>query len=427
MGAPKMMLAGAGEKLQYLTHEFNDNTIRFVLRYPGRLDPEILSASVKALIEQVDILHGSFYNDKLNAYWIIHSDYEESNYFVYLRTEGDPFVTAQSMSLLPILHDSKTQLRCCLVESQTESAIALNIGHLCVDGGDGKYLLNKLAECYRRIASTGCADGIEIKQGSRAPEQIYEGIRPKDFLSLIKLPGSDIKSEFPFANDAPGRADLVRTTIPASVMTAARRRAKTAGATANDLLLTAVYRAYAAVPEVDASAPMSVMSMMDLRRHCEHGESAGLSNMSGTFPTRLEGGVQGEFCETLALITAQTSAAKENPLAGMDSMPLMHGAVRTMPMWLLLLAAGKFYGSFSLGLTNLGNIDCSQLSMGDFVPTEGIFGGPLKKKPGMQISAASFDGICSLCIAGQYTSEDAVLLQELLDHMTKEITAYAEK
>ena len=35
MSALKIRLAGAGEKTQYIVHEFNDNTIRFVLRYPG--------------------------------------------------------------------------------------------------------------------------------------------------------------------------------------------------------------------------------------------------------------------------------------------------------------------------------------------------------------------------------------------------------
>jgi len=220
---------------------------------------------------------------------------------------------------------------------------------------------------------------------------------------------------------------MVRTVIDADTMSAARRRAKGDGATANDLLLTAVYRAYAQMPQVDSNAPMSVMSMMDLRRHCDDGESDGLCNMSGTFPTKLSNGVQGSFSDTLAEVAAQTRTAKENPLAGMDGMPLIHGAVRTMPMKVLLLIAGKIYGSFSLGLTNLGNIDCKTLAMGDMAPTEGLFGGPLKKKPGMQVSAASFDGVCSLCIAGNYNAEDVKLLDAFLNKIAAEILTYAKE
>lgn len=424
MSVPKMVLAGAGEKFQYLVHEFNDNTVRFVLRYPGLIDPEALSAATKAIIERVDILHGSFYNDALNAYWMIHGEYDESSYFQYIRTQGDPFVTAQSLSLLPILSDSKTQMRVCLVQSDTESAIAVNIGHLCVDGGDGKYLLSKLAESYNLILSTGTAEDLEIKNGNRAPEQIYQGLGPKDIASLLKIPGSGVVSEFRFANDLPGRNSITRTVVPADTMALARKKAKAEGATANDLLLTAVYRAYAVLPYVEETAPMSVMSMMDLRRHCDDGESDGLANMSGTFPTKLMEGVKGSFSDTLAEVAAQTQTIKDDPLAGMDGMPLIHGAVRTMPMKLLLLVAGKIYGSFSLGLTNLGNIDCKTFAMGETTPTEGMFGGPLKKKPGMQVSAASFDGACSLCIVGQYTAEDRALLQTFLDKIAAEILGY---
>ena len=427
MSKSKVMMAGAGEKFQYLAHDYNDNTIRFLLRYPGLLDPDTLCAATDAVIRGADILHGSFFNDPINAYWMIHGEYEESCYFQYIRTSGDPMVTAESLSLLPVLPESQTQLRCYLVQSETESVVALSISHLCVDGGDGKYLLEKLVESYNLIYRNGNPEGLEIKNGSRAPEQIYVGNSPKELLSLLKMPGSDVKSGFPYANEYPGRLNMVRISIPADVMGAARKRAKAEGATANDLLLTALYRAYGALPEVDENAPMSIMSMMDLRRHCDDGESDGLANMSGTFPTTLQEGTVGTFSHVLSQVSAQTRAAKENPLVGMDGLPLIHGAVRTVPMKLLLLAAGKFYGSMALGMTNLGNIPGAALAMGDLIPTEGVFGGPVKKKPGMQVSAASFDGECALCVAGQYTREDAAVLQSLLDHMAEEIKAYAEE
>ena len=78
-------------------------------------------------------------------------------------------------------------------------------------------------------------------------------------------------------------------------------------------------------------------------------------------------------------------------------------------------------------LRNLGNIPGATLAMGDLIPTEGVFGGPVKKKPGMQVSVASFDGTCALCVAGQYTREDAIVLQSLLNHMADEIKVYAEE
>ena len=314
MSALKIRLAGAGEKTQYIVHEFNDNTIRFVLRYPGIVDADVLCAAAGAVVKSVDVLHASFATDSIGAYWHVNEEYGESSYFQYVETEADPYVTACSLALLPIEPEGRVQLRCCLVQSSTDSAVLLSISHLCVDGGDGKYLLGKLIEAYNLISEKGTAEALSVKNGSRAAEQVYENVSSKEFLSLLKNPISAVKSAFPYPTKAPGRVRMVRAEISQKVMGAARSRAKAADATVNDLLLTACYRAYAALPGIDASGPMSVMSMMDLRRHCKNGESEGLCNMSGSLPTVLDDGVRGSFSDTLASVAAQTRAAKENQI-----------------------------------------------------------------------------------------------------------------
>ena len=104
---------------------------------------------------------------------------------------------------------------------------------------------------------------------------------------------------------------------------------------------------------------------------------------------------------------------------------MLHGATRMLPNWVLAMAAGKFYGNMALGLTNLGNLTCTDFALGDLIPNGGIFGGPLKKKPGMQISAISFDGACVLSVVGEYTSEDALLLQSTLEKIANLMETYA--
>jgi len=42
MAIPKIRPADGGERAQYLLRDYNDNTIRFVLNYPGLVDPDVL-------------------------------------------------------------------------------------------------------------------------------------------------------------------------------------------------------------------------------------------------------------------------------------------------------------------------------------------------------------------------------------------------
>lgn len=426
MGIPKIILAGPGERQQYLTHNFNDNSIRFVLNYPGQIDPEVLKAAVKQVIESVDILHGTFFTDGINAYWRINEEMDEIHYFHYVRCNGDPAQTAYGLSLFPVFPEDRVQLRVWLVQSEEGSSVVAVMSHLCVDGGDGKYLLNKIVEGYNRILRSGSAAEMIVKNGSRTPEKAYAQISPKDMLSLAGLPGSDVLSMYPYPSEAPGMVRYFRKEIPASVMDAARRRAKGVSATANDLLVAAMSMAYGDLPGIDRKAPVGVTSMIDLRKHCPEGESEGLCNMSGTMPTPLEE-IPETFEEALEKIARQTKLIKEDPYAGLMGMPLIHTAVKTVPMGLLLKVAGKVYEKMSLGVTNLGNIRCADYAMGGIVPNGGFFGGPVKKKPGMQVAVMSFDGTCVMTVCGQFTGEDAVMLQSTLDTMAEYIREYANR
>ena len=427
MAIPKIRPAGGGERAQYLLRNYNDNTIRFVLNYPGLVDPDVLRMAAKAVVESVDVLHGTFFSDGTMAYWHINEDVGETNYFHYIETEGDPAMTANSLSLLPVYPEDKVQMHVTLVQSEEKSCIVIRQSHLVVDGGDGKYLIGKLVEAYNMILSSGNADALEVKDGSRAPEKVYEKLGLSDMKELLSNPLSSVETAYPYPSTDAGMARVTSRVISAETMSAARKKAKAVGATANDLLVAAFYHAYAAMDGVDAAAPMSVSSMMDLRRHCVNGDSEGLCNMSGALPTTLENGCTGSFEETLEEIVKQTTAAKENPYAGLEGMPIMHSLTRSMPIWMLQLAVGKIYGKLSLGLTNLGNLKCADYALGELSPNGGLFGGPLKKKPGMQVSVMSFDGECTLAVVGVYTKEDSALLQSTLDKMEQEIIAYLSR
>lgn len=422
---PHVMLAGTGETMQYIVHDYNDNTIRFILHYPGTADAEALRQAVRAVVFSVDILHASFYPGKLRAWWKVNESIPEDGCFACIATEGDPMEAAVAAALKPVLPGGCCQLFCTLVQGRGEYALAVNISHLCADGSDGKYLLYKLAQAYTLIRQKGSAADLDVKNGSRAAEQVYEQLSRQEMRALLHSPLGGVKSAFPYPSQEPGEPRMVLRSIPGQVMAAARRRAKEIGASANDLLLAACYHAYADIPGVDGAAAMSIMGMMDLRKHCPSGDSAGLCNMSGTLCTSLPQGLGATFDQTLALVAQQTRAAKEDPLAGLTGMPLVHGAAKALPLSILLRCVGWLYGSFSIGLTNLGSVDCAALALDGQAPIDGVFGGPLKKKPAMQVSAASFNGACTLCVAGQYTQEDALLLQSLVDGMAEHLARYA--
>ena len=430
MPKTKFILAGPSERQQYFFHAYNDNSVRFVLNYSGIIDSEAMKKTVKTIVNSVDILHGSFFTDAVNAYWRINENIDDIHYYHYIRCSGDPSETAYSLSLFPVFAEDKVQLRVWLVQSDSASSLVVVVSHLCADGGDSKYLLTKIIEGYNMVVTTGNCDALQVKNGSRAPEKLYSELDAKEVLGLVGMVTKQVPkalSLYPFPTEGEGTVQYLRKVIPADVMGAARKKAKEVGASANDLLVAALTQAYASLDAIDQTQPISVTSMMDLRRHCKDGESEGLCNMSGSMPSYMENGVQGSFEDTLKEVNAQLTAAKNDPYAGLAGMPMIHSVTRTFPVGLLLKTVGKMYEKASLGLTNLGNITCADYALGGIAPDSGFFGGPVKKKPGMQVAAMSFDGECVLAVCGQFTAEDATLLQSTLDAMANYIEAYGKE
>ena len=421
----KHIPAGVGERMQYLAHKYNDTSIRFILHYPGFLDPDILCAATKAVIDSVDVLHASFISNSQTCHWRVNEQYSVSDFFSLAECDGDPVKMASHLALQPVGHKDSCQVQVALVRGRESCAVVVRMSHLVVDGSDGKYLLNKLAESYRILEEGRDGAEIQIKNGSRSSINAYNELGIRELSSLAKLPFSGVKTEYPFAHPKDhGPLRMLRCTIPAELLGRARMKAKGEGASVNDLLLTACYRSYAKI--TGREGPMSVTGMMDLRQHCKDGISEGLANMSGGLNTALDYVPGSSFSENLAVIAQQTSAGKAEPLAGLDGLPMIHAATKTAPMWVLLKAASVIYSNMSLSLTNLGNILCEPLTMGGMKPVEGVFGGPLKRKPSVQVGAASFDGTAELTILGDFVTEDLESLQSFLDGIRGEIKEYLE-
>jgi len=419
----KHISAGVGERMQHLTHKYNDTTIRFILHYPGFLDADMLCKATKAIIDSVDVLHSSFIANSQDCHWRVNSHYQVADFFDVYDCDGDPVKVASGLALRAVEYKDCCQLQVTLIRGSQSSAVIVRISHLVVDGGDGKYLLNKLAEAYRAVEQAGSAAELSVKNGSRSAMNAYNTLSLREISSLLKMPFNGIKTTYPFPQPTDhGPLRMLRCTIAADLLAQARQKAREDGATVNDLLLTACYRAYAKA--TGATGIMSISGMIDLRQHCKDGTSEGLSNMSGTLPTTLDYAAGKGFRDMLTEIALQTSAAKGNPLAGLEGIPLIHSATKSAPMWLLLKVADIIYSNMSLSLTNLGNIPCEPLSMGGLKPVEGIFCGPVKRKPSVQIGAASFDGTAELTILGDYPADDLPSLRGFLHGMREEIEAY---
>ena len=415
-----------GDQIQYLAKEYNDNTIRFLIRYPERIKVDLLEKAVKSIVQRVEILHSSFYANSFGTKWIVNQEYPENELLVTENIDGDVWEHAQKASLQAINYGGEIQLKCFLFQNATESAFVVLVGHMCCDGRDAVYLVKKIIELYNQLLTEENTEAVKIKSGSRLLNQCYNGDKEMltfDLNQIKREKSEEIKSCYQFVSAEKGKACLIMHRLSSDDI--ARCRKFVEHATVNDVILAAYFRAYVKRMNLSNYNPVGIASMMDLRRYIEGGDSAGVTNMSGPININLFNGIGDDFGETLKRVVEQTKASKENEKAGLEFTLAVRKIFKIVPFPVITAIGKKIYRNMSIGLTNIGNLKNSELKMGDVLPETLCFAGPVKKKPALQICASGLDGEVCLSIASECTIEDKKQLKELLDMITLEIKSIA--
>lgn len=414
-----------GDQTQYLAHEFNDNTIRFILTYSGLVRAELLQKAAEILVGRIVVLHSSFHVGTWGTKWIVNESYPADRLVVAqeVGTEEDVEKEAKKAAVRAMDYTGAVQISCHLFYHKSKGALVLRVGHMCADGRDAEYLLLKLVELYNALASGRSTDSIVLKNGNRSIDQCYSQNPDMLSIDLQKFkPGKfgQVKSSYTFHTEEDGGPCMVDCTIAKEDISSCRKLV--AGSTVNDVILAAYCRAYIRQMGMEKSDPVGISTMIDLRKYIRDGHSDGVTNLSGPIDVRLLDGIGADFKQTLQEVVRQMDAVKKDHTAGLDMILVVKKCYGLMPFPLIVQIARKVYGSLSIGLTNLGNLPGSSLQM-DGCSVKGLyFAGPLKKKPALQISASGLDGNVRLCILSECTKDDQRQLEELLAMLSDEIS-----
>lgn len=414
-----------GEKAQYLAHESNDNTIRIALFYPRPLEPELLRQAAIELVRRIDILHAGFCAGWRTAKWKVNRTFQAENVFTACLVPSGIREKVHEAMLQSLPFDGELQLHCTLISDGSQCAIVLTVGHMCADGRDAVYLLEKLLELYRCLWDGGDTAQVPLKNGTRNPEQCCAKLTLKDRFRLYSGPASEPKTEYRYPECASGNPGIIYRTLPAELMSSARKKGKEYGASVNDLLLTALYRAAARQMELPQGQGMGIQCMMDLRRRMPDGDSLGICNLSGSMATGLKEGVNGSFSDTLKEIAEQTARAKNDPLAGLYDFPMMSGILRILPFSAIRKLGAKVYGGATMGMTNLGALNAANYAAEGVLPSDAVLGAPLKKKPAFQLAALGLNGAVCISVTAVCTAHDKRVINDLLKEIQTELECFA--
>lgn len=392
----------------------------------GVLDRRLLKRAVRLSLDAEPILGCSFELDGARACWTRIPDLDEASFFS-AADSVDPEVDMDRFQAAEI-PDAGPQVAVALFSANDVDHLGIKISHVMADGQAAKQYAYLLADTYTRLASGSSAvmhpNLVERPVGKDiwtrlTPEQRREAKRAKSWASPTwSVP----------ATGSSGRGLTYRAGyVEPEAFRLMREYGRARGATVNDLMLTAVFRACVELFDPPMGKPQSLMCTADLRRYLSDVEHLPISNLSISGSLDIER-VDGEsFDQTLARVRERMAVwAKQchgaGPFVNAEKLTrLGYGLTKGLMGMMFRLggASGKTYPWF----TNIGILDESRLSFAGAIPTSGHMYGPAGHGPAIVPVVSTYRDRLAICMGFCAEDMDESRILAMLRSTTSELEA----
>lgn len=362
-----------------ITRAVTQHRIGLSLAFDHRLDAERLSRAVRLSLDAEPTLGCSFETDEFKAYWRRMDHLDAAQVFTLLETDdpGERVVAFQAEEL----GDAGPQAAAGLFRSADRDVLGIKVNHVLADGQAAKQYAYLLADIYTRLGAdpswtpepdlTARPTGKDV-WAHLSPEQRRDAKKAKSWA----MPDWDVPT---IAQSGEGLTYRSLTLGPERFL-ALKSHGKERGATVNDMLLTAFFRACVRAFDPPSGKPLSFMCTADLRRYLPDADRLPISNVSISGSLDIER-VDGEsFDGTLARVRERMAAWAKTcygaaPLLGAEKMAVLgYKLTKRLLQTTIRLSgrSGKTYPWF----TNIGVLDEGRLAFDGRAPIAGSMFGP---------------------------------------------------
>jgi NRPS condensation-like uncharacterized protein len=403
-----------------------------VVSLHGHLDAPRLRRALRLLVDAEPVLGCRFATDVVPPVWERLEDLE-AEHLLEVRRSDDPSAAAAAFVAEPLDQDADPQVLAALVLGPTTDTLAVKVSHVAMDGGALKQTLYLIAEMYRRLADEPDwtpVPNLDGLRGAMAPAGLVERIRAIPRSSTAASPPESDWSVPVLGGRGPGT--YVWATIEPDLFRRATVRAKSAGASVNDFILTAYYRTCFRLLRAAPGSHTPISIPCELRKHLPEGARTALSNIASTWWISVSP-VEGEsFDDTLSRVAAATSEWKRSG-AGKQAAIWMPAADRLLGRHALgLFRAVMSKGARAAagrggppGLTNIGVIDESRLDFGeDAAVDDAWLLGPISIAS-VILAVTTFRDRLHLAVGTEFAAVSEQLVNEAVQGTVGEIRSWA--
>lgn len=260
---PNRIAAPPADQFNYALRALGDQSLHMVISFGGFLDEGHLRTAAAAVIAGFPLL-GSRFVECDKPYWEVLPDID-FNTLVRIHVSCDPDADLPAILAIPVDPATGPQLCLHLIRSGDRDTLCITVHHAAMDARGLISCTQLLAESYRSADFRTVPHGETMDRSlgpvlAQIPDKVIHTIHPAP-----EIPPKGWA--FPVSeNCVKGAGFTIRTLLP-SYLAAIKQAGKRQGATVNDVLLAAYFRALCTTIHPAPGCRLPVMVSIDLRRY----------------------------------------------------------------------------------------------------------------------------------------------------------------
>ncbi|MZP29568.1 hypothetical protein GTO91_07595 [Heliobacterium undosum] len=421
---PTRLPANGQDVFNYLAGEYASNhQIHLVITFEAHLDAGILAAAIRHIMDAEPVLGCRFVEHPQAAYWERRQDLDALNLCPVVETvQPEEDLRAFIAQATDSRHDLQLQAK--IFREQDRDLLCLKVDHASVDGGGVKTCASLLSRLYSLLCE-GQRPTLSDQIPRRDVEPYLEklGIKdPRQAWDPTKMPPPPTWS-FPSRQQQNREPFFLTRSFGAAQFQALKGYAKGRGATINDLLLTACYRALFALTGTPEHQPQPLRLTVDLRDRMPEGNRPVAANVSSAFDALFPFVAGESFFDTLARLSRQIALMKQSqaevPIA------LLFELFGMMPF---TETKGWFDRSRNQvldtkhatpHLSNIGIIE--PLAFGPHTASQAYVVTPAMFAPGFMLGVSTYQQVMTLVVHAYASDVDKRDMQDFLDKIVEDL------
>jgi NRPS condensation-like uncharacterized protein len=403
--------------------------IQAVMKFDGHLDFNKLSRAVRLSVDAQPIF-GCRFIESDPPYWKRLNDIDNIT-FCSLEETGNSEEAVQRFIESPLDMDNDPMVKLKLIRAEQYDTLCVKINHTCCDAAGVKEYIQLLSGIYCSIDQENNAYLPKPRIGGRKDqERLFSTLGIKNpeagWNPLLEIPKT--MWTFPLKQSSMDAARFQVCRLSQEQLQLIYTFGKARGATVNDLILTAYYRAMFDISHSLYGVPMEIASTIDLRRYLPDQKTEAIRNLSGGFNTRIARVKDEPFEGTLSRVMHLMNKIKSGRPGLKNAMGAECVEKMNFPKIVAYFKgtslvsdiASQYSASGSdmcfPGLSNVGFISKSLIKFGENVVTGAYIVPPAVRAPGFLILPCTYNGVLTLTI-GYY--KDSIRRKDVVGLLNK--------